>query len=138
MVDEVMDRLREAIKEEEARGAFEEPEQAIEFDAHIINPSDYVVGVAPTATREMMLANLETKDRKPTVRQVSGLFEVGHFINVLGKFLDIGDLDGKAFQERGYRLLNLSRSVGMAQQKELRTRRVEVAGGEKKKGWRWR
>jgi len=55
---EEVDELREAMREAETRGAFEEPEQSIEFDAHIINPSEYVEKIAPTATREIVLANL--------------------------------------------------------------------------------
>jgi len=68
---EDVDELREAMREAETRGAFEEPEQSIEFDAHIINPSEYVEKIAPTATREIVLANLESRDRRPTVREVN-------------------------------------------------------------------
>jgi len=147
MADDVeIDELREAMKEAETRGAFEEPEQSIEFDAHIINPSDYVTKVAPTATREIVLANLETRERRPTVREVNNHFEIAHFMRVyaerFGLSVPEGNSDevgiGASFEERGYRVLGLSRSVGMAQQKELKMKRVDVGGGEKKKGWSWR
>jgi len=139
---EDIEELREAMKEAETRGAFEVPEHSIEFDAHIINPSDYVEKIAPTATRELVLANLEPRDRRPTVREVNDYFDIAHFMKVYAQRFDLmkrEDNIGASFQERAYRLLDLSRSVGMAQQKELRTRRVSVGGGEKKKGFgSWR
>jgi len=146
MTEEEVDELREAMREAETRGSFEEPEQSIEFDAHIINPSEYVEKIAPTATREIVLANLESRDRRPTVREVNNLFEIAHFIRVYAErfgLIDSKDENGEAgigtsFKERGYRLLGLSRSVGMKQQQELRTRRVNVGGEGQKKRWSWR
>jgi len=110
----------------------EEPEAGIEFDASIINPSDHVRRQHAEITRETVLGNLEWRDRYPTWWMVNDQFEMAHFLRMVG-------LKGENFERRAILMLNLSRSRGMAQQKELRTRRVEVVGAEeKKKRWSWR
>lgn len=135
--EETLRDMRRALEaegiSEAAQYGREEPEDTIEAMTHIINPSHHVEKVAPSATRETVLANLEHRALRPTVWLVNDLFEMAHFLRIVGI-----DMAADAYEERGFRLLNLSRSVGMQQQKELRTKRVEVMGEEKKKRWSWR
>jgi len=126
-----LEELRAAIKEEEVRGAFEDPEQPIEFYAHLANPSDFAKEIAPEASRDLFLANLETRERKPTAREIIDDFDMAYYMELVG-------LDGNQWKKRGFIKAGASRGIGMGFLKQLNTKQVVVSGGEKKKRWSWK